>query len=93
MINQVIHDKNAKIYWLELSSLSLETDIERILIDRLKPQLNGKSNGVSKRVTVDLPKNIHRRFKILAAELETDMNTLLLEEIDKFLDSRDRYLY
>lgn len=42
------------------------------------------------RVTVDLSQESHRQFKMLAAELETDMNALLNWMVDKFIDSKNR---
>lgn len=52
-------------------------------------QRRGRKDGRI-RVTVDLPQDIHREFKILAAELETDMNALLNRMVEKLVNLKNR---
>lgn len=42
----------------------------------------------TKRITVDLPEDLHREFKKLAVELDTDMNALLNRVVEKMVASR-----
>lgn len=52
-------------------------------------QRRSKRDGTV-RVTVDLPQELHREFKILAAELETDMNALLTRMVEKLVSFKNR---
>jgi hypothetical protein len=49
-----------------------------------------KPEGGSKRLTVDLPRGLHRRLKTRAAEQETTMAEVLRQMLTDWLDCHDR---
>lgn len=80
---QILAFKNVRIHWLTIDSVSLSVQIEEALINHLASEFSGKGDGVTKRITVDIPEDIHRKFKMLMIELGTDMNAFINRVVEK----------
>lgn len=81
--------EDVRIHWLELSSNAISAEIEQVLINHFQPELNGKGNGFTTRMTTDVPPEIHQRLKFALAKMKTNSNKLVNALIVNFLDEND----
>ena len=55
-----------------------------------EPEKNKKASvkEATKRLTVDLPKSLHKRFSVTAIEVDRDKADIVRELIEKFIDGQ-----
>lgn len=59
------------------------------LTDSVLARFKGAESEPTTRLTVDLPKSMHKRFKGIAQDLDTDMSSLLRVLIEKFVEEAE----
>lgn len=87
-LRQLSQYTDVRIHWLELNSIPLSVQIEEALINHFEPEFNGKGDGISKKIVINVPDDLYCEFKIYALKLGTTMNTLLGKAIEKMIATR-----
>ena len=54
--------------------------------ENLKPY----SNSMNKRMTIDIPEKLHKRFKKASVDLEKHMRDIMIEHIERFVEEHEK---